>query len=331
MSDERFLVTGAMGCLGAWSVRTLLDEGKQVVAFDLSRDHRRLRLLASEEELASVRLVRADVTDPEALDRTISEERITHIVHLAALQIPACRAEPVQGAQVNVVGTMNVFRAAMKHREQVQGLTYASSVAVFGPANLYPGGMARDDSRLSPRTLYGTWKQGNELIAAVYARDHGLGSVGLRPCIVYGVGRDQGLTSDPTLAMLAAAAERGYRIGFGGTSFYQLASDAARQFVAAARVAVSTAEVLNMSGATVAMSDVIAAIEAASPEVAGAVDFVDAPLPFPSALDASGIERLLGPMALTPFVEGVDQTVEAFRELLGRGLVSPPDKVGLSK
>jgi len=328
MNDERFLVTGAGGCIGAWVVRTLLDEGSQVVAFDLSTDDRRLRQIASAETLARVRFVRGDISDAAAVGRTIADERITHIVHLAALQVPFCRMDPVRGALVNVVGTVNVFEAALAHREQVRGLAYASSVAVFGPAELYPGGAARDGSPLSPRTLYGVWKQANEWTAATYARDHGMGSVGLRPCIVYGVGRDQGLTSGPTLAMLAAAAGHGYRIGFGGTSVYQLASDAAELFVAAARAAVADAEVVNMSGCAVAMPQVIAAIAAAAPAAASAIGFDNVPLPFPSALDASGIERLLGPVTLTPFAEGVHRTIETFRMLLARGLLRAPEDTG---
>lgn len=325
MDHECFLVTGASGCIGAWAVRTLLDEGVRIVAFDLSSDDRRLRQIASPEELARIRFVRGDITDARAVARVIADERITNIVHLAALQVPFCRSDPAQGARVNVVGSVNVFEAALTHREQVRGLAYASSVAVFGPAEIYPDGAAGDSSPLSPRTLYGVWKQANEWTAATYARDHGIGSVGLRPCIVYGVGRDQGLTSDPTLAMLAAAAGFGYRIGFGGRSVYQLASDAAKLFVAAARAAVADAEVLNMSGWTVAMPEVIAAIEAAAPAAANSITFDDVSLPFPATLDAPGIERLLGPVTLTPFAEGVQRTIEMFRTQLARGLVQAPE------
>jgi UDP-glucuronate 4-epimerase len=270
------------------------------------------------------RLVDGWMALPDAPARTIVDEGITNIVHLAALQVPFCRSDPIQGARVNVIGTVNMFEAALAHREQVRGLAYASSVAVFGPAELYPGGVAGDDSPLSPRTLYGVWKQANEWTAATYARDYGMGSIGLRPCIVYGVGRDQGLTSGPTLAMLAAAAGQGYRIGFGGTSVYQLASDAAKLFIAAARTAVAHAEVVNMSGWTVAMPEVIAAIEAAAPVAADAIVFDDVPLPFPAALDAPGIGRLLGPVTLTPFAEGVHLTIDMFRTLLDRGLMRAP-------
>ena len=43
--DERFLVTGALGCIGAWTVRALVREGAQVTTFDLGSDDRRLRLI----------------------------------------------------------------------------------------------------------------------------------------------------------------------------------------------------------------------------------------------------------------------------------------------
>ena len=51
---ERFLVTGALGCIGAWTVRNLVREGTPVVVFDLVSEAHRLRLLLSEEELARV-------------------------------------------------------------------------------------------------------------------------------------------------------------------------------------------------------------------------------------------------------------------------------------
>ena len=62
-----------------------------------------------------------------------------------------------------------------------------------------------------PGTLYGVYKRANEGTAHVYWADHGVASVGLRPHTVFGPGRDQGLTSAPTTAMLAAACGRPYR------------------------------------------------------------------------------------------------------------------------
>ena len=87
-SDERFLVTGAKGCIGAWTIRRLLSEGTAVVAFDLDRDPGRLRLLASDDEMARVRRVAGDISNPADVSRVVADEGITNIIHLAALQQP---------------------------------------------------------------------------------------------------------------------------------------------------------------------------------------------------------------------------------------------------
>src|SRR5690606_31031575 len=113
-----------------------------------------------------------------------------HVIHLAALQVPFCRADPVKGAQVNVVGTANVFEAARQHG--VPQVAYASSIAIFGAPEDYPPGLLPNDAPPRPRTLYGVYKQANEGMARIYWQEHGLGSIGLRPYTVFGLGRDQG-------------------------------------------------------------------------------------------------------------------------------------------
>lgn len=126
-----------------------------------------------------------------------------NVIHLAALQIPACRTDPVRGMSVNAVGTLNVFEAAVAHG--INHVAWASSIAVFGDRNDYPSGAIRDDAARLPRTIYGVTKVAAEDAAKVYWNDQGLSSVALRPWVVYGPGRDQGLTSEPTRAMVAAA------------------------------------------------------------------------------------------------------------------------------
>jgi len=54
MADERFLVTGALGCIGAWAVRNLIREEVPVTVFDLATEPKRLQLLLLDEELAQV-------------------------------------------------------------------------------------------------------------------------------------------------------------------------------------------------------------------------------------------------------------------------------------
>ena len=110
-SGGRTLVTGALGCLGAWTLKALVDLGEEPVGFDLGSDDARLRLALSEEERGRVTLVEGDVTDGAAVGRALDEHGITHVVHLAALQVPFCRADPERGARVNVHGTVVVFEA----------------------------------------------------------------------------------------------------------------------------------------------------------------------------------------------------------------------------
>src|SRR2546429_3230467 len=72
-------------------------------------------------------------------------------------------------------------------------------------------------------------------MSRVYEQDHGVVSIGLRGAVVYGPGRDQGLTSSPTQAMLAAAVGRPYHVAWGGAAGYHHARDVAAAFIAAAR------------------------------------------------------------------------------------------------
>ena len=203
MSDEAatFLVTGAMGCIGSWVLRNLLDQGIKVVATDLATEPDRPRLIMSDSEIASIGWARLDVTDLSAVDDLVRSAGVTHIVHLAGLQIPFCKANPSLGAAVNVTGTANIFEAARNNG--VKGLAYASSLAVLGSVDQYPPGRVGDDAQPMPGTLYGVYKTANENMAKIYWQDWEVANVGLRPYIVYGVGRDQGMTSDIAKAVLA--------------------------------------------------------------------------------------------------------------------------------
>src|SRR4029077_17915717 len=71
--SERFLVTGALGCIAEWTVRELRRECVPVVCYALGTNHRRLDQIMTADELANVTLVAGDITDLDALDRTLAE------------------------------------------------------------------------------------------------------------------------------------------------------------------------------------------------------------------------------------------------------------------
>ncbi|RMF02640.1 MAG: NAD(P)-dependent oxidoreductase [Chloroflexi bacterium] len=323
MKKEHFFVTGALGCLGAWIVKNLVQERVQVTVFDLGTDTHRLKLIMDAPGIAQVTFVQGDITNREAVIRAVQQSGATRIIHLAGLQVPACKANPTLGARVNVVGTVNVFEAAKE--TGIKQVTYASSVAVYGPPTDYAETLVSHNAPLRPRSLYGVYKQANENTAKIYWQDEGIAAIGLRPYIVYGPARDQGMTSAPTKAMMAAAAGQPYHIPYGGTAGYQLADDVARTFIQAARTPFEGADAFNIKGAVVHMSEIVAAIEQAEPSARGRITFDDTSLPFPAGQDDAALKQVLGSVPDTSLAEGVAFTVNHFKKALQRGQINPKE------
>jgi nucleoside-diphosphate-sugar epimerase len=135
---------------------------------------------------------------------------------------------------------------------------------------------------------------------------------------VYGPGRDQGLTSAPTAAMLAASRGAEYEIPFTGEVAMQYAPDIAAAFIAASRASdFKGARVFDLPGVTAGVSEIVETIAAVVP---GASIRASGPaLPFPAAVhpapDApAGLNK-----PPTPLLEGVRETIKRFRDLESRG------------
>ena len=305
--SERLLVTGVLGCVGAWVAGAALEDGAHVVGYDLGTDTTRLRLVLG-ERAASIDLVEGDITDLPALERALDEHGVTRVVHLAALQVPFVRENPPLGMRVNVAGTVNVFEAVSKRLDRIPAVAYASSAAVYAPTDPSP---APESGGTMPATLYGVSKLADEAMARVYAADSGLPSIGLRPYVVYGPGRDQGMTSGPTEAMRAAAGGEPYAIGFTGRAQYDYAPDLGRAFLTAARTETTGAAVYNTPGVVASIEDVVGAIRAVVPDAT--ITAAGAQLPFPAELEAVGYETHVGPYPRTPLAAGVAATIAHFR------------------
>lgn len=319
--SEHFLITGAMGCIGAWTVKQLLDEGAAVTTFDLVDNPYRLRLVMDDTDIDKVNFVQGDITDFEQFERVVVDNGITHIIHLAALQVPFCRADPVLGLRVNVVGTTVILETAKRHAAQIQGVVYCSSVAVYGTADKYPAGPLAHDAALLPNTIYGVSKVANEDTARIYWQDHQVRSIGFRPYTVYGPGRDQGISSTPTKAVLAAIVGRPYEITLSGVWTYQYAPDVANCLILAARTELAGAPVFNMGGAVADMPEFVAAIEDVLPEAAGTITIADAPIPLPGEFDDSELNRAIPGVHWRTLPEGVADSVAHFRHLIDAGRI----------
>lgn len=226
MSDT-VLVTGGSGFIGTWVLRELLARNAKPVVVDLQPAPTRWqRVLGG--RAAEVVSIEGSLLDRDRLQNIIEQHGVTHVIHLAAMLTPECQKDPWLGCQVNVLGSTALFEAA-RRSGRVRSLSYASSYAVYGPeAN------ASDSEPNRPPTFYGAFKQAVDLIAEQYWRHFGIASVAVRPHVVYGPERDQGLTAGPSLAARAAVIGESYTIGYTGRVGYDYVEDVARAFVRSA-------------------------------------------------------------------------------------------------
>ncbi len=125
-------MTGAAGCLGSWVVKNLVESGERCISVDLESEPHRLRRIVGEARIADVELVAGDIVASDLLRRVVAERGVTRIVHLAALQIPFVAADPVRGAEANVVGSLRVLEAGREARDQVRAVVCDSLVVRDG-------------------------------------------------------------------------------------------------------------------------------------------------------------------------------------------------------
>lgn len=303
--DGPVLVTGAGGCIGAWVLAILTRAGIAVTGFDLSQSRARARLLLGDAELSRVRWLVGDVTDPAAVGEALAESGARAIIHLAGLQTPACRSDPVAGARVNVIGTVNVFEAARAH--QVLRVAYASSIAAH----------AMDPKGGYQPSLYGAYKACDEMIARVYYHDWGVPSVGLRPGIVYGLGRDQGLSCGTTLAIRAAAAGADYTVRFSGPVSYLYAGEIASAFVQAVSRERGSAAVYDCNGGAATVEAGLAATRELAP--GARLSASGDPLPVPVDISDEPLRGAIGDYGAISLEAGIAETYHAFAERLADG------------
>lgn len=314
----RVLVTGAQGCIGAWVVKTLLERGVEVVAFDLEPDPVRLSLIAPPEHVRKVQIETGAIEDRVRIKTLVREGGITHIVHLAAVLLPYCQVNPVEGAMVNVIGTLNIFEAARDAGRPVR-IAYASSAAVWGPPTEYGNEPLTEADPIHPVTHYGVFKQANEQCARVFHSTNGISSIGLRPWAAYGVGRDRGLTADPTLAMKATAIGERFTIRVSGYMDLQYVEDIAETFIACVLSPFEGAHVFNLVGDVVEMRELVDILDRLRPGASRLIAIDGPPVPVAFRMDGSRLQTQIPGLKRTPFAEGVEKTLRIFEQLRAEG------------
>jgi nucleoside-diphosphate-sugar epimerase len=310
----RVLVTGAQGCIGAWVVRVLLQRGLDIILYDVDPNPARLSLLLKPEQVSRIPLEVGKIEDTARLKSLVADGGITHIMHLAAVLMPFCQANPVEGGMINIIGSLNVFTAARDAGRPVR-VVYASSSAVWGPEEYYGSGKLTENEPLKPSTHYGVFKQANEGNARAFYLSGGISSIGLRPWTVYGVGRDRGLTADPTLAMKAVAEQEPFRIRVSGNMDLQYVEDVAETFVRCLLSDLEGAHVFNLEGSVVDMQDLVAILDRLRPGASRLISVEGPKVPVAYRMDDSQLRAKIPGIPKTTLEEGIGKTLDYFEQL----------------
>jgi UDP-glucose 4-epimerase len=293
----KVLITGGSGFLGAWIVKRLAASGHQIRIFDIA---------ANKSLVAEIAGPLADAVEWRTGDIVktahvhAAAEGCGAIVHLAGILTPDCKTDPIRGAKINLVGTLNVFEAA--RRLGIGRIVYTSSAAVYGPT---------DGHTPRPDTHYGAFKLACEGSARAYWEDHRLGSIGFRPYVVYGPGRNTGLTAGPSLACRAAARNEAYTIPYSASAGLVYVDDVAAAYEAALLHEPDGAHVFNMPGEVASNDRVIAEIRRVVP--GARIDIAGPALQFTPDIEQGDIDAVLPGLHRTKLSEGIRQTIAFHR------------------
>ncbi len=179
MTYDKVLVTGGAGFIGSHTVDALLNEGKEVWVLDnLSTGYlRNLRKCRQNSKFH----FRKNSTIQHRVVESLAE-KVDSILHLAAVVSPYLSVKkPEIINEVNVRGTLNVLRAALKSK--AQRVVFASSSSVYGNQSILP---ISEDNPLRPVTPYGASKVSGEKYCEAFFHTYGLSTLSLRYFNVYG-------------------------------------------------------------------------------------------------------------------------------------------------
>ena len=182
------LVTGGTGQLGVYVCEELIKRGNSVVIYDFKPN-----LVDIAHFSSKVKVLSGDVLDLEDLANVVKTNKITHVVHLAAMLVLESKERPAKSIRTNCDGTNNVFEAS--RLLDVERTLFTSSVVVYGLEKYYPSmRVNEDDFPHCPPEPYSIAKFANESMSQFYRETYGLDILCLRLTGAWGPGRYWGYT-----------------------------------------------------------------------------------------------------------------------------------------
>ena len=249
---KKILIFGGCGFLGSWIAKSLLKKNLKITIFDLRIKTELLKNLIG-DEFNNIDFIEGDITDFEGVLKATKD--MDYILNLAGLMTPDCSSNPSLGAEVNVKGSINVFEAIKQNN--IKFLIYTSSGGVYGNEDKY---------NPFPETHYGAFKLAVEGIARAYFNESLISSVGLRPFVIYGPGREIGGTAGVTLACKAAKQNLKYTVGFSGKAGFVYVEDVTNLVERLIDKSPVGALTINVNGITASVEDFLSIIKKNIPD-----------------------------------------------------------------
>lgn len=308
---SKYLVTGGAGFIGSNIVEELLNMGEDVVVLDNLSTGCENNM---KQFIGDIRFVEGDIRDAEAVDTAM--EGVEYVFHQAALaSVPRSIDDPVLVNEVNVGGTVNVLERAKK--AGVRSFVYAASSSAYGDVEVSP----KDEGiRPEPLSPYAVSKLAGEYYCRVYNEVYGLETISLRYFNVFGPRQDPASQYAAVVPIFINSLLKGERptiYGDGEQSRdFTFVSNVVKANILASKVRGAGGKVVNIACGekytvnelfrTVAKrigSDIEPKYEEQRP---GDVRH--------SLADISEAEKLMGYKVGVSFEEGIDKTVDWYRQ-----------------
>ncbi len=293
----KVVVFGGSGFLGIWLLKKLLENSIETIVFDKNKNKNLLKKIINISN-KKIDFIEGDITNYDHVFEVSKKANL--LINLAGLMTPECSENPTEGNFVNVIGSINVFKAAINQNHKY--VIYTSSGGVFG----------RKDAKIPfPETHYGVFKLAVEGIARAYYLENNLSSFGLRPFVIYGPGREIGGTAGISLACKAIAKNKDYEIPFSGRAGFVYVEDVTELIFRIIKSQPIGSNVVNVNGISCSISQVIKLLSNINDKCK--ITFKNNDLPIVGEIIGNSPKKYFSDFEFTSLKDGIINTIKFYK------------------
>lgn len=209
LRGKNVLLTGCTGFIGSHVADVLIEAGANITGFVHYTGRNDVGLLDS-TVANHVRFTafKGDLLDEDAVEKAVAHQDI--VLHLGALiSIPFSYENPNLTTQVNVIGTLNVLQACLKHKATIQRIVVTSTSEVYGSADILP---ITENHPLKAQSPYSASKIAADAIARSFYCSYELPVIIARPFNSFGP-RQSDRAIIPTIISQALSGKESIEVG----------------------------------------------------------------------------------------------------------------------